>query len=84
MFILLEKRHHFVRESGLTEVAEALIRSRGPAVRQLRVANAEAHAFWLAREGFAGLAQRVVRILIAVWARGIIFQSGQNLSTWCR
>ena len=72
MFILLEKRHHYVKESGLTEVAKALIRSRRPAVRQLGVANAEAHAFWLAREAVAELAQRDVRILIAVWARGVI------------
>jgi hypothetical protein len=57
MFILLEKRHHFARESGLTEVEEALIGSRGQAERRLRVGIAGVHAaVWLVRKGFAGLA----------------------------
>jgi hypothetical protein len=36
MFVLLEKRHHYVRESGLREGAEGsfLIGSRGRAKRQ--------------------------------------------------
>ena len=54
MFILLEMRHHYVRESGLTEVAEALIGSRGLAEPQISVNLAELLALWLVRRGLAG------------------------------
>ena len=85
-FILLEKRHHYVRESRLTQVAEAftIIGSRGLADPQLRVGFAEVHTVWLVRKVFGGLAERVVGILIyhgQGWRK--IFQSGQNLSI-CR
>jgi hypothetical protein len=56
MFILLEKCHHYVRESGLTEVAEALIGSRGPAEVQISVDFAKLLAAWFVRKDFAGAA----------------------------